>query len=257
MKCPKCGAEEQAGKYCAECGAALDANCSNCGEALAPGAGFCTACGEPVAGRASGSPGSKAPWIIAVAAVIVVLLVLFLPGDTEPVRAPAGAGGGAPGAPLSGPGAGGQPGMGGLSSDMRTNADRLFNRIMLAAEQGNQAEVAQFMPMAIQAYDMVEDLDEDGLYHLALLHLTAGDHGSARRTAQRILDSAPNHVLALAVAARAAEEAGEDIAAATLWERLVENYPAEAAKPLPEYVDNEQMLTIYRQEALEALGRDG
>jgi hypothetical protein len=217
------------------------------------GARFCSSCGEPVAGKASRSLGSRAPWIIAAAAAIVVLLVLFLPGDTEPVRVPATGGSGAPFAGPDGTGAPGGPG--GLSSDMRTNADRLFNRIMMAAEQGNQAEVDQFMPMAIQAYGMVEDLDEDGLFHLGLLHLTAGDPANARQTAQRILDIAPNHILGLAVAAKGAAAAGDSAAAATLWERLLENYQEEAAMPLPEYVDHQQMLPAYRQEARESLGR--
>ncbi len=203
-----------------------------------------------MAGRTGRGLGSKAPWVIAAGAVIVVLL---LPGDTEPVRVPTGGG---TDAPFAGPGnAGPGAGMGGLSNDMRTNADRLFNRIMLAAEQGNQAEVDQFMPMAVQAYGMVEDLDEDGLFHLALLHLTADDPADARRTAQRILDTAPNHILGLAVAAQAAAAEGDTIAARALYERMLENYAAEAAKPLPEYVDHQQILPTYRQEARDFLGR--
>lgn len=194
--------------------------------------------------------GSKAAWAIAVAAGIVVLLVLFLPDRTDRVPAPR------PGQDLNAPvgQTGGQDGAPRLSPDMRTNADRLFNRIMVAAEQGNQAEVEQFMPMAIQAYGMVEDLDSDGIYHLAILQRTAGDLAGTRRTAQRILDQAPNHILALGVAASAAQEAGDTAAAETLWERLLAAYPEESGKPLPEYVDHQAMLTEYRRMAQEAAG---
>lgn len=191
--------------------------------------------------------------MIAAAALLVVVLIVFFPRQTDRVTAPP-IRTDAPFVGQGGAGAGGGPGMGGLSSDMRTNADRLFNRIMMAAEQGNQAEVDQFMPMAIQAYGMVDSLDEDGLYHLAILQLTAGEHAEARRTAQRILDRSPDHILALGVAASAAQEDGDSAAARTLWERLLDVYPNESGKLLPEYVDHQTMLTQYRDMAREATG---
>lgn len=255
MKCPSCGAENQTGKFCAECGAGLDVNCASCGTGVPPGSRFCTSCGEAVAaGSGAGqgwAGGSRAGWIFAAGAAVVVLLVLFLPREADRVPAPPRS---ETGAPFTGS-IGGDAGPGELSSDMRTNADRLFNRIMTAAEQGNQAEVEQFTPMAIQAYGMVEDLDEDGLYHLATLQVTAGEYADARATAQRILDRSPDHILALGVAATAAEEAGDSTAARGLWDRLLDAYPAEADKPLPEYVDHQAMLTEFRRAAREATGR--
>lgn len=277
MKCPSCGAEGQAGSYCGECGAALDATCAACGSEFPPGARFCTACGEPVAaasgaGAGAGTDpgtragaawraggGSRMGWVVAAAALLVLVLVLFLPDQTDRVTAPgvttpaAGSPGVGANAPFAAPGAGG--GMPPLSSDMRTNADRLFNRIMVAAEEGDRAEVARFMPMAVQAYGMVDELDEDGLYHLAILHLTAGEYAEARRTAQRILDGSPDHLLGLGAAASAATEAGDTAAARRHWERLLDAYPEESGKPLPEYVDHPTMLTQYRDAAREATGR--
>lgn len=225
---------------------------------MKPGARFCPECGEALAGGvSSGAPGgSRTVWIIGGVAVAVVVLMLFLPrltdraGPPGMTRAPA-SGSGAPFAGGVG-GAGGPDGaMGGLSGDMRTNADRLFNRIMTAAEQENQAEVEQFMPMAIQAYGMVDDLDNDGLYHLAILHQTAGSYAEARQTAQRILDDSPDHILALGVAAAAAAAAGDSAAAGTTYRRLLDVYGAESGKPLPEYVDHQPMLEQYRRVARE------
>lgn len=199
---------------------------------------------------------ARAPYVIAAAALVVVLLVLFLPREADRVTAPPAT----TGAPMSGEGTraptGGPTGAPpALSSDMRENADRLFNRIMLAAEQGDQAQVEQFMPMAVRAYEMVEDLDDDGFYHLAILRHTAGQYEEARRAAQQILDRSPNHVLALGVAASAAAEAGDTAAAQALWERLLDAYPTEAEKPLPEYLDHQAMLEEYRSMAREATGR--
>ena len=62
----------------------------------------------------------------------------------------------------------------------RQAADRLFNRVMAASENGDTAEALQFAPMALQAYDNLGTLDNDARYHVALLHLTAGDIKSAR-----------------------------------------------------------------------------
>lgn len=256
MKCPNCGAENQTGTFCASCGAGLDVTCTACGAGVPAGAQFCTACGEPVtAGDGSGGGSSAAPWIIAAVSVVVVvaLVFVFLPGGTVTTSSGASSGAGAPF--MGAEGGTGAGGMDGLSADMRTNADRLFNRIMMAAEQGNQAEIDQFMPMAIQAYGMVDALDNDGLYHLALLHLTADSYDQALQTARQILDEQPEHLLALAVAAEASAETGEDGQAEQYWQRFLDAYPAEAGKPLPEYVDHQPMLTEYRNEARGALGQ--
>lgn len=257
MKCPNCGAENQNGSYCASCGKALNANeCSACGAGIPPGSSFCTSCGEPVGGEApsSGARSNLAPWLIGAVAVIivVVLVVSYLPGGAPQRPAGGGMGGGA--APAMNGDAPSGGGMGGLSSDMRTNADRLFNRIMSAAEQGNEAEVAQFMPMAIQAYGMVDDLDDDGLFHLGLLHLTAGSYDEALQTAQRILANQPNHLLGLAVAAQASEGVGDTAQANEYWQQFLDSYSAESGKPLPAYVDHQPILPEYRRMAREAVG---
>jgi class 3 adenylate cyclase/tetratricopeptide (TPR) repeat protein len=46
VNCPGCGAEHRpGGRFCAHCGAALDASCPSCGEPTGPGDRFCSACG--------------------------------------------------------------------------------------------------------------------------------------------------------------------------------------------------------------------
>jgi hypothetical protein len=201
-----------------------------------------------VAGESDGGVAALAPWLIGALSVIivVVLVVVFLPGETRTTGPAMPSGGQAP--------AGAAPGMGGLSSDMRTNADRLFNRIMAAAERGDEGQVAQFMPMAIQAYEMVEGLDDDGLFHLGLLHLTAGSPDEALAAAERILADQPEHLLGLAVAAQAAEASGDTAGAAGYWQRYLDAYATEAGKPLPAYVDHQPILPEYRQMAEDALG---
>ena len=108
--------------------------------------------------------------------------------------------------------------------------------------------------MAVQAYGMVEGLDDDGFYHLAILHLTAGEYDRARQAAERILADSPDHVLALGVSAEAAGAAGNEAAADSLYRRLLDGYAAEAARPLPEYQEHRRMLTEYRRLGRERLG---
>src|SRR5580704_8469838 len=56
MRCPKCSTENSVNaKFCAECGAKLDARCSSCGAQNPPDAKFCTQCGTRV-GAASSAP---------------------------------------------------------------------------------------------------------------------------------------------------------------------------------------------------------
>ncbi len=87
----------------------------------------------------------------------------------------------------------------------RMVADQLFNRAMTAYETGQAQQAAVFLPEAITAYQRLEPLDADGLFHLALLQLAAGNTGESRVTSDRILATAPNHLLGLAAAAQASE----------------------------------------------------
>lgn len=103
------------------------------------------------------------------------------------------------------------------------------------------------MPMAIQAYELVPALDDDGLFHLAILYQTAGDHEMAKQTAGQILDHSPGHILGLGVAGTSAVAMGDEDAAAEHFRTLVDHYPVESGRLLPEYVDHQPMLDEYHR----------
>ena len=53
MRCPKCATENREGrKFCAECGAPLNARCASCGAENDPAEKFCGECGVALAGKA-------------------------------------------------------------------------------------------------------------------------------------------------------------------------------------------------------------
>ena len=70
----------------------------------------------------------------------------------------------------------------------RERFDRLYNRIMTAQEQGDQATVETFTPMALMAYAQLPEVDADAQYHLALLRLHAGDVAGAQAADAALVD---------------------------------------------------------------------
>jgi tetratricopeptide (TPR) repeat protein len=135
------------------------------------------------------------------------------------------------------------------SMSAREMADRLFNRVMSAAEAGDSAEGARFLSKAITSYEMARPLDADGLYHLALLHQTSGDHEAALAAAREVLDNTPDHLLNLSAAAEAAAEIGDAQAAAAYYEHLLEVFDAEVAADRAEYRIHSIMISRLRSEA--------
>jgi tetratricopeptide (TPR) repeat protein len=127
--------------------------------------------------------------------------------------------------------------------------------VMTEKESGDTAQAKFFVPMAVQAYEMAGDLDADANYHVSLLHNIGGDHKAALASAERVLSTSPNHLLALSAAAQAARDAGDNAKARRYFERLVTNYDAEMKTAKPEYQDHGKMLPELRQEAQNYINR--
>lgn len=268
--CARCGAEAT-GNFCSSCGAPLEARpCPACGETPEPGARFCNHCGAPVVagtgrgavaagdarakpaggnertavgtGRTGASGGgdparsARLVWGVTGVFLLGLALIFALPLLRRDEAPPAAA-------PTDGP-----PDLSAMTP--RQAADRLFNRVMLANEQGSAAEAQQFLPMAIQAHDMARPLDSDGLFHLALLHLLAGDAASARAVAEEVLASEPNYLLALAAGADAALAQGDQAAADAYYGRFLAAYDSEMARGLEEYGVHRVTIDQTRRDAL-------
>lgn len=247
IQCPSCG-QPAAGKFCSHCGAPIVSACPSCGAAVKPGSRACHACGTSLTAAVTPAPWSAqtiAPWValgIAAIALGVALVALLNRGSSAEVPVP-------PFTPLSSMGAApGQP-VDLASMSPRQAADRLFNRVMAASENGNTAEALQFVPMALQAYNNLGTLDNDARYHVALLHLTTGDIQSARAQVDMLRKSAPKHLLAFMLEHEIAERSGKPDGAARAYQAFLAAYDAEIATLREEYQDHHNTIERFRQAA--------
>lgn len=249
--CPSCQAPAS-GRFCPQCGVALDAQCRECQNPLPAGARFCNQCGVSVAAPATPARARQPalPWAIAAVAVAVLAAATILPrlagdDDSPPVAL----------AQQPAPAPGGDPSSVDLASmTPRERADRLFNRVMQGVSSGDTAKLGFFAGMAIQAYGMVPERDADLHYHLGELYRLTGDAASARAQADTILAADPQHLFGLYGAARAEELRGGEAAAKGMYQRFLDAYAAQVARNLPEYQEHSQGLPGMRAAAQQAVG---
>lgn len=139
----------------------------------------------------------------------------------------------------------------------RQAADQLYDRIMRSASAGDSVGAAQFLPMAIQAYERAAPLDSDGLSHLSTLQRTSGDFATARQTAEQGLADDPTHLLLLYAAAEAAREAGEGDIARGHFQVIVDVYDSEMASGNQDYEFHPLQMPSIREEAIAYLASAG
>ena len=123
-------------------------------------------------------------------------------------------------------------------------AERLYDRIMGAAERGRNDSVRFFLPMALQAYQALGALSIDQRYDLGRLAEVAGDARLASAQADTILAAQSQHLLGLVLASRAARLRGDQRAERTLLDKLAKAEPSERRKQLPEYLLHQNDIDI-------------
>jgi hypothetical protein len=131
----------------------------------------------------------------------------------------------------------------------RQAADRLFNRVMAASENGDSVEALQFAPMALQAYNNLGTLDNDARYHVALLHITANDIKSARVQIELLRKSTQKHLLGFMLEHQIAERSGKQDSAARAYKAFLAAYDAEIATGREEYQDHQNTIERFRKVA--------
>lgn len=149
---------------------------------------------------------------------------------------------------------GAEPAVAGPAPDIsrmtpRERFDRLFNRIMQAAEQYDTAQVLRFTPMALGAYAQLDTVDADARYHAAVLLLQTGDAGAAAALADTLLAQAPGHLFGHMVRGEAARLRGDEAALARARRDFLASFPAESAARRPEYADHAPAVETFKREA--------
>jgi hypothetical protein len=155
----------------------------------------------------------------------------------------------------AGPGTGGgASAAGGPAPDIsqmtpRERFDRLFNRIMQSADQGDSAQIERFLPMALGAYGQLDSIDLDARYHAAVLHLQAGDAPGARALADTILAAVPTHLFGFMIKADAAGLERDAAAEKRARADFLAHYDAEMKAKRVEYQEHEPAIQEFKREA--------
>ena len=206
---------------------------------------FCSACGK--AAGSSGKPrADRTPWLIAGVALAALMAVLLLMvASKSPARQIGTAAqstmqtGEAP------------PDISNMSPRERFNA--LYNRVMRAAQSGDEATVTRFMPMALVAYAQLDTLDADARYHAALLKVHTGNADESRALADTILAKDPGHLFGYVIRGTVARFRKDQKELNRAYSGFLKQYDTEMKRKRPEYSEHETSLNDFHTAALAAV----
>jgi hypothetical protein len=188
----------------------------------------------------------RTPWLvagIAFAGLLGLLLLLLIrrsPGPPELSESAAGPSGQAGDAP---------PDISNMSPRERFN--RLYNRVMTAAQSGDEATVSRFTPMALMAYGQLDTVDADARYHHALLKVHTVDVNASRALADTILAQTPGHLFGYMVLGTVARFRKDTSQLRRAYAGFLKRYDAEMKLNRPEYGEHRTSLDDFRKAALE------
>ena len=186
-------------------------------------------------------------WVLtgALGSALIAGLLIFLTRG-----APAPAAEVAANAPFAGgTAAGGGPPPDISSMSPRERFDRLYNRIMTAAENGDEATVTNFSPMALSAYTMLDTVDADARYHAALIKLHTGDIDGATALGDTILANNPGHLFGYIVLGTVARFRKDDAGLSKAYSGFLNHYQAEMKAGRAEYTDHARSITDFKKAA--------
>jgi len=139
----------------------------------------------------------------------------------------------------------------------RERFNRLYNRVMQAAQSGDEATVTRFTPMALMAYAQLDSIDADARYHTALLKVHIGDVEASRALADSILAQSPRHLFGYIIQGTVARFGKDEKALGRAYRGFLKHYDAEMKAGRPEYQEHRTSLDDFRKAALDAAGGRG
>ena len=131
----------------------------------------------------------------------------------------------------------------------RQQADRLYERIIQASQAGDAAEIAQFTPMALAAYQRVGPLDPDARYHLGVIHTINGNYSSASAQLDSLRRESSTHLFVSLLAGALARVREDSTALRNVYRTFLANYSGEIATDRNEYEIHQNDLDAFRREA--------
>ncbi|HEX9164632.1 MAG TPA: zinc ribbon domain-containing protein [Gemmatimonadales bacterium] len=215
--------------------------CAQCGTGLSTGAAFCPSCGA-AAGLPAATPGPNRTWVAAgIVITLSLLAIVWLvarrpPSAAAPTASPTAEG-------LSGP----APDISTLTA--RESFDRLFNRVMIAAEQGDRATASRLAEHGLSAYAQLDSIDLDARYHAAVLHAELREFAAALAIADTLSAQVPDHLLAWVIRGTVAELQGDQTALAAARRGFLAAWNADPKRDRPEYLDHQKSLDDFRASA--------
>ena len=154
---------------------------------------------------------------------------------------------------LAAPGVAGQPpDINAMSPQERF--DRLWDRVIRAAEAGDTGTVARFSPMALAAYAQVPEVNTDLRFHAALIQLAIGAYSPALALADTILRESPGHLFGYILRGEAADRQNRLQELNRSYRDFLSHYDAELRAGRPEYDGHKPLLDSFRTRARAATG---
>jgi hypothetical protein len=135
----------------------------------------------------------------------------------------------------------------------RERFDRLYDRVMSAAERGDTATVVRFAPMAKGAYQQLDTVDVDARYHAAMIHLALGETGEALALADTIAKTAPSHLFLFMIRGDAARMESRIPDLRRAYADFLRYYPGEMRAARAEYREHRPVLEDFRTHAEQAV----
>jgi hypothetical protein len=136
----------------------------------------------------------------------------------------------------------------------RERFNRLYNRIMTAAQAGDEATVTRFTPMALMAYAQLDTIDADARYHVALLKVHTGDVAAAEALADTILAQTPGHLFGYVIRGTVARFRKNQKELSRAYGEFLKHYDGEMKLNRPEYGEHQTSISDFRRAAQESKG---
>jgi hypothetical protein len=191
---------------------------------------------------------SRTGWIAAAGLGVALLAVAIAFLAQAERRAPAGP----MAAPLGGAAAAAPEGTPPDISNMspKERYDRLYNRVMRAAEAGDQATVDQFTPMTVMAFQQLDSIDADARFHLAMLLLHTGQVPGAQVQADSIQKEWPGHLFGFMIRGAVGRWNKDAASLKQAQSGFLVRYDTEMKAGRPEYKEHERAVSDFRSAAL-------